>query len=134
MAAALEDSIANMQKRNAHIKRLRDRLLTRLLAINGIMLNGSFSRRIDSNINIRINGVKGQEVVSLADQHGICISAGSACNEGTETPSHVLKAIGLTDEESLSSIRITIGHQNTDEEIDETIKSLKEVIEILRKY
>ena len=134
MAAALEDSIANMQKRNARIKRLRDRLLTRLLSINGVMLNGSFSRRIDSNINIRINGVKGQGVVSLADQYGICISAGSACNEGIEAPSHVLKAIGLTDKEALSSIRITIGYQNTDEEIDETIKSLKEVIEILRKY
>ena len=98
------------------------------------MLNGSFSRRIDSNINIRINGVKGQDVVSLADQYGICISAGSACNEGIEAPSHVLKAIGLTDKEALSSIRITIGYQNTDEEIDETIKSLKEVIEILREY
>lgn len=134
MAAALEDSIMNMEERNNHIKYLRDRLLAQLLTIDGVVLNGFLSQRIGSNINIRISGVKGQEVVSLADQYGICISAGSACNEGVEAPSHVLKAIGLTDEEALSSIRITIGYQNTKEEIDKTIKSLKEVIEILKRY
>lgn len=134
MAAALEDSVANMQARNECIEFLRDTLLTRLLNIDGVYLNGSLNNRVDSNINIRINGAKGEDVVSMCDEYGICISAGSACNEGMATPSHVLKAIGLTDEEALSSIRITIGHQNTFEEIDIASKTITEIIKILRKY
>ena len=134
MAAALEDSVTYMEERNAHIKELRDKLLSTLLFIDGVHLNGSLDNRVVSNINIRINGVKGEDVVSMCDQYGICISAGSACNEGVPTPSHVLKAIGLTDEEALSSIRITLGHQNTFEEIDTAARTIKEVIKILRKY
>ena len=134
MAAALEDAIEHMEERNEHIKKLNTRLLIELLSIDGVYLNGSFEHRVNSNINVRIDGVKGEDVVSMCDQYGICISAGSACNEGVATPSHVLKAIGLTDEEALSSIRITIGHQNTLEEINEASKILKNVITILRKY
>ena len=134
MAAALEDAIEHMEERNEHIKKLNTRLLIELLSIDGVYLNGSFEHRVNSNINVRINGVKGEDVVSMCDQYGICISAGSACNEGVATPSHVLKAIGLTDEEALSSIRITIGYQNTLEEINEASKILKNVITILRKY
>lgn len=135
MAAALEDSVINMQKRNEHIRHLRDRLLGSLLTIGGVVLNGpSLANRINSNINIRIDGVQGQYVVTLADQYGMCISAGSACNEGQNNPSHVLKAIGLSDEETLNSVRITLGYQNTEEELDETVKNLREIITILRKY
>lgn len=132
MAEALEDSIVHMEERNAHIKWLRDHLLSTLLSIDGVYLNGSLEDRVASNINVRINGVSGQDVVAMADQYGICISAGSACNEGTATPSHVLKAIGLTDEEALSSIRITLGHQNTFEEIEYACDILPKIISRLR--
>ena len=134
MAAALEDSVKHMEERNEHIKKLNTRLLIELLSIDGVYLNGSFEHRVNSNINVRIDGIKGEDVVAMCDQYGICISAGSACNEGVATPSHVLKAIGLTDKEALSSVRITIGHQNTIEEIEQAAKIIKEVITILRKY
>ena len=108
MAAALEDAVEHIEERNTHIKELRDKLLSTLLSIDGVHLNGSLDNRAVYNINVRINGVFGADVVAMCDQYGICISAGSACNEGTAVPSHVLKAIRLSDEEALSSIRITI--------------------------
>lgn len=136
MAAALEDAVEHMEERNKHIKSMRDELMLNLIDDDGIIINGSMAsnERVVSNLNLQIKGVKGEDVVSMCDEYGVCISAGSACNEGTATPSHVLKAIGLTDEEALSSIRITIGHQNTLEEINEASKILKNVITILRKY
>lgn len=133
MAAALEDAVEYMTERNNHIKILRDRLLSSLLKIEGACLNGSLENRIISNINIRFNGVSGSKLVALADLYNICISAGSACNEGNAQPSHVLKAIGLTDEEALSSIRITIGHQNTQEEIDYVANIITKLVERIRE-
>ena len=132
MAAALEDSVINMKERNKHIYNLRRKLLHQMLCIPEVYLNGSLSNRVGSNINVRIKGVKGQNVVAMADQYGICISAGSACNEGNAEPSHVLKAIGLTDEEALSSIRITLGHENTEEEIDYCCDIFPKIINRLR--
>ena len=131
MAAALEDAVEHMEERNAYVKKLRDKLLTTLLSIDGVHLNGSLEDRVVSNINVRIDGVKGQDVVAMADNYGICISAGSACNEGNAEPSHVLKAIGLTDEEALSSIRITVGHENTIEEINYVCDILPKIIKRL---
>lgn len=133
MAAALEDTVINMEAREGHIRALRDILLPCLLSIDGVYLNGDQTHRIYSNINVRINGVSGQDVVAMCDQYGICISAGSACNEGNAEPSHVLKAIGLTDEEALSSIRITLGHQNTFEEIEYVCDMLPKIIARLRE-
>lgn len=133
MAAALEDAIINMDTRNRHIISLRDVLLPCLLDIDGVYLNGDKDHREASNINIRIDGVKGEDVVSMCDQYGICISSGSACNEGQAQPSHVLKAIGLTDEQALSSIRITLGYQNTFEEINYVCDILPKIIERLRQ-
>lgn len=132
MAAALEYSVDHMEQYNKYIKVFRDKLLNTLLSIDGIYLNGSFDNRIESNINVRIKGVKGQDVVAMADQYGICISAGSACNEGTATPSRILKEIGLPNEEALSSIRITIGHHNTYEEIEYACNTLPKIIKTLR--
>lgn len=132
MAAALEDAVEHMEERNKHIKFLRDKMLNKLLQIKGAHLNGSLESRVVSNINIRFDGVSGERLVALCDLYGICISAGSACNEGNAEPSHVLKAIGLSDEEALSSIRITIGHQNTEEEIDKATEIITKLIEGIR--
>ena len=133
MAAALEDSVEHMQERYEHIYKFRGKLLHQLTSMRGVYLNGDYENRVASNINIRIDDVKGQDVVAMADQFGICISAGSACNEGTATPSHVLKAIGCTDEQALSSIRITIGHENTMEEIYYACDILPKIIKRLRE-
>lgn len=132
MAAALEDTVEHMERRNAHIKYLRDKMLGKLLQIPGSYLNGSLENRAPGNINIRFSGVSGSRLVALCSLYGIYISSGSACNEGISTPSHVLKAIGLTDEEALSSIRITIGHTNTEEEIDQAANIITALVERIR--
>ena len=132
MAAALEDAVEHMEERNAHIKYLRNKLLDRLLQIPGSQLNGSIEYRVPGNINIRFSGVSGARLVTLCSLYGVYISSGSACNEGVSEPSHVLKAIGLTDEEALSSIRITLGHTNTEEEIEQAAEIIAELVERIR--
>lgn len=132
MSAAIEDAVVNMEERNKHIQKLRDKMLGKLLQIDGAHLNGPIDNRVVSNINIRFDGILGSRLVTLCDLYDICISAGSACNEGTATPSHVLKAIGLSDEEALSSIRVTIGHQNTEQDIDQASGIITKLIERIR--
>lgn len=117
MATALEDTVEHMEERNAYIEALRNNLLEKLLKIDGAHVNGSLENRVPGNINIRFDGVSGSRLVSLCSLCGVYISSGSACSEGIPTPSHVLKAIGLSDSEALSSVRITLGHQNTEEDI-----------------
>ena len=132
MAAALEDTVNHMEERNEYIKSLRDKLLDRLLQIPGSYLNGSLENRVCSNINIRFDGVSGARLVTLCSLYGVYISSGSACNEGIAAPSHVLKSIGLTDDEALNSIRITLGHTNTDEEINQAAKVITALVERIR--
>lgn len=133
MAAALEDTVSHIEERNTYVKKLRDKMLDQLLKIEGSHLNGSLEHRVASNINIRFDGVLGSRLVTLCDLYGICISSGSACNEGIATPSHVLKAIGLSDTEALNSVRITIGHQNTEEEIDQAVDIITKLVERIRE-
>ena len=132
MAAALEDAVKHLEERNANIKYLRDKLLGKLLQIPGSYLNGSLENRVCGNINIRFSGVSGARLVTLCSLYDIYISSGSACNEGIAEPSHVLKAIGLTNEEAFSSIRITIGHTNTEEEIDKAANIITALVERIR--
>lgn len=132
IAASLEDSVKHIEERNDHIKRLRDNMLYKLLQIPGSHLNGSLENRVPGNINIRFDGVSGSKLVTLCSLYGVYISSGSACNEGIATPSHVLKAIGLSDEEALSSVRITIGHENTEEEINEATNIITSLVERIR--
>ena len=132
MAAALEDSVECMVKHRSHVRYLRDILLYNLLQIEGAHLNGSYSERVGSNINIRFDGVPGSRLVTLCSLYDICISSGSACNEGVATPSHVLKAIGLSDEEALNSVRFTLSHNNTEEEINTAVNIIAQLIERIR--
>lgn len=132
MAAALEDAVQHVEERNAYIKNLRDKMLDRLLQIPGSHLNGSIKKRVPGNINIRFDGVSGAKLVTLCSLYDVYISSGSACNEGIPMPSHVLKAIGLSDEEALSSVRITIGHENTEEEINQATNIITSLVERIR--
>lgn len=132
MAAALEDAVEHMEERNQHIKTLRDGMLDKLLRIEGSHLNGSLENRVVSNINICFDRVPGARLVTLCDMYGICISSGSACNEGTAEPSHVLKAIGLTNEEALNSVRITVGYRNFEMEVEDAANIITKLIERIR--
>jgi cysteine desulfurase len=132
MASALEDAIEHMEERAEYVKSLRDKMLDRLLKIKGSHLNGSLKNRVHSNINIRFDDVLGSRLVTLCSLYGICISSGSACNEGVAQPSHVLKAIGLSDEDALNSVRITIGHENTEDEIIQAANIITGLVDRIR--
>ena len=112
---------------NRTIREVRDYCLDKLKDIEGIELNGTkdLSKRLDCNINIRIKGVENESLINMLSLYGIYVSSGSACNSGSLTPSHVLKAIGLSDKEANSSIRITMGEETTKEDIDYFIDKLK---------
>ena len=102
--------------------------------MNGVSVNGSRvkTKYVPGISNLRIDGVRGADVVAMASQYGIYLSAGSACHEGDSLPSHVLTAIGLTDEQALSSIRIAIGRYNTESDINRVCDMLPSMIRILR--
>lgn len=132
MAAALEDAVEHMEERNKLTAAFRDIMLDRLLRIDGSHINGLLENRVASNINIRFDGVPGTRLVTLCDMYGICISSGSACNEGSAEPSHVLKAIGLTDEEASNSVRITVGYRNFETEVKDAADIIAKLIERIR--
>ena len=110
--------------------------LTDALKKNGcaeiVHTNGSSVISPGKTLNLCLRGIDGQTLLLMLDGKSICISAGSACRSHEAEPSHVLKAIGLSDEEALSSVRITIGHQNTEEEIIEAAKIITALVDRIR--
>jgi len=98
-------------------------------------INGpvDLSRRIPGNLSITIDGINAQSLVSVMDMYGVCISAGSACKSTEPQPSHVLKAIGLTDKEAYETIRINIGPENTKDDIDEFLNAINMALPMLRR-
>ena len=114
---------------------LRNYLIDKLLELNhGIKFNGDLENRVAGNLNIYIPiSIDNQQLVSLLDMEGYIVSSGSACSNGTNKPSHVLKAIGLSDEEINHSIRITLSEQNTRKEIDGFVEALKNIIDMYKQ-
>ena len=112
----------------------RDELAAKILEIPGVHLNGPelSANRLYNNLSVRIDGVKASDLVTLASMYGIYISAGSACSSGEAVPSSTLKAIGLTDTEALSTIRITLDETLNQHDISDIAKILKKLIERLR--
>ena len=112
----------------------RNELAKKILEIPGVHLNGPKldTNRLCNNISIRIDGVKANDLVTLASMYGIYISAGSACSSGEAIPSSTLKAIGLTDEQALNTIRITVDETLNQHDISNVVNILKNLIERLR--
>ena len=110
----------------------RDYIIENLLQIPKSHLNGSWVRRVDNNINIAFEGIEAESLVLQCDMCGLQISSGSACNSASIEPSHVLKAIGLSDDLARASIRITIGDDITDEEVEFIIKTVTDCVAKLR--
>lgn len=108
---------------NKKITKLREKLIRGLLGrLSRAHLNGPADHRLPNNINITIPGTHAQEILLQLDEAGICVSTGAACTTGTEKPSKTLEAIGLPKKEILSSLRITLGKQTTEKDIDYVIK------------
>jgi cysteine desulfurase len=132
LAKAAELSMRKMET-TAKIKDLRDYILKELLKIKGIKLNGSKDKRIFNNINLTIKDIEGEALVLMLNQSGIACSTASACTSLSHKHSHVLKALGLSQEEIHGSIRISLGWQTTKSEVDYALAKLKESIIKLRK-
>jgi len=120
-------------KNTAKTKNLQGKLINELLKIRGTRLNGSREKRIYTNVNVSFDNAEGEAIVLLLDEKGICCSTGSACSSTSLKTSPVLRAIGLGDEESHGSLRITLGWQNTEQEINYAIKEIKNAVENLRR-
>ena len=119
----------------SEIKDNRDYLLDRLLKIEGVHLNGPGvdDSRLVNNISITVDGVDADTLMTLCDMQGVVINKGSVCNSYNPQPSKVLKAIGLTNRQALSTIRITLSHDNTFEEIQQAAAIIENTIRQIRE-
>lgn len=133
LGTAAKLAMENMAKRAEKEKELRDYFIDRISSeISYTVLNGHREDRLPNNINFCFRFVEGESVLIMLDQAGICASSGSACTSGAIDPSHVLRAIGLSDEMAHESLRLTLSYENTKEEIDTVVGELKRIVERLR--
>ena len=132
MVAALEEACAKIEENTAKLTALRDKLIAGLSEIPHSILNGDAKQRLPGNVNFCFEGIEGESLLLLLDDKGVCASSGSACTSGSLDPSHVLLAIGRVHDIAHGSLRLSLSEENTEEEIDYTIKAVKEVVEYLR--
>ncbi|MBS6610921.1 cysteine desulfurase family protein [Peptoniphilus lacydonensis] len=123
---AIEDAYENIDEDIKYTRELRDYTIEKLLNIDGIILNGSRENRLPGNINITLKNVKPQTMVQFLDMYDICVSSGSACAAGSINPSYVLRAIGRSEEESLSMLRLSLNRDNTKKECDFVVEKILE--------
>lgn len=126
LARAMEDAYNNIEDYSSYTRDLRDYTIEKLLNIDGIILNGPRENRLPGNINITLKNTKPQTMVQYLDMFDICVSSGSACAAGSINPSHVLRAIGRSEEDSLSMLRLSLNHENTKEECDYVVKKINQ--------
>lgn len=133
-AKALELVTQDLEKETARLLPLRDRLIDGILKqIPESRLNGDSKKRLPNNVNISFKGLEGESILLRLDMLGIAASSGSACTSGSLEPSHVIRALGLGDEWTHSSTRFTVGHGNTQQEVDFLLKELPGIIKELRE-
>ncbi len=134
MAAALKEAAGNLEQNAAHQTALRDRLIEGLSKIPHSALNGDAKKRLPGNVNFCFEGIEGESLLLLLDDRGISASSGSACTSGSLDPSHVLLAIGRVHDVAHGSLRLSLGEEITEEEVDYLIQNVKEVVEYLRSF
>ena len=132
MAAALEEACENLEANRARLTALRDRLIEGLDRIPYSELNGDAERRLPGNVNFCFEGIEGESLLLLLDDRGICASSGSACTSGSLDPSHVLLAIGRPHEVAHGSLRLSLGEDTTEAQVDEMIGAVTQVVTYLR--
>lgn len=133
MAKALEIATENLEEHNIKLRSLRDKLIDGLLKIPYTRLNGPRGeKRLPGNVNVSFEFIEGESILLSLDFEGICASSGSACTSGSLDPSHVLLAIGLPHEKAHGSLRLSLGDENTEEEVDYVLETVPPIIERLR--
>ncbi len=132
LAAALEEATKNIDETAAKLTKLRDRLIEGLDKIPYGELNGDRTSRLPSNVNFCFEGIEGESLLLLLDDKGVCASSGSACTSGSLDPSHVLLAIGRPHEVAHGSLRLSLGEETTEADVDYLINAVTEVVTYLR--
>ena len=133
LGTAIEAASKELKQNADKMSRLRDRLINAIMTeIPGTKLNGRREGRLPNNCNISFDRIDGEALLLRLDLAGIAASSGSACTAGSQEISHVLKAIGLTEQEAKGSLRLTTGICNTEAEIDETVTVIHEIVNDLR--
>ena len=134
MALALQESVDKMEEANKTIVAKRNRIIEGFSEIEHSAINGDATKRLPGNVNFCFEGIEGESLLLLLDDKGIMASSGSACTSGSLDPSHVLLAIGRVHDVAHGSLRISIDEAISDEDVEEIIKSVKEVVEYLRGF
>lgn len=132
LAAAYQKNCEEMQSANEKITALRKIFLDGVSMLDGVMINGE--EGLSSILNLRIEGVENTALLYKMDLQGVCFAAGSACASASVKPSHVLTAMGLTEEEAKNSVRISFGKDNTEEEVFKAAELFIKTVESLRKF
>lgn len=132
MAAAYKKARAEMAENNAKIEKLRNAFIKELSSLDGVKINAESEKKLAAVLNIRVDGVLNSDLVYNLDLQGVCIAAGSACASASIKPSHVLTAMGMTEQEVKESVRISFGKNNTEEEVRTAAKLWIETVNRLR--
>jgi len=133
-AAAIRLAYENLPETQPRIQALRDRLIAGVLNIPGCELSGHPSERLPNNASFVFENIEGESILLNLDMLGIAASSGSACTSGAVEPSHVLVAMGFPAEKAHGSLRLTLGNENTEEDVDALLAALPEIIGKLRQY
>ena len=132
MASALTEACGRIEENKVRVTALRDRLIEGLSSIPHAVLNGDRVNRLPGNVSFCFEGIEGESLLLLLDDKGVCASSGSACTSGSLDPSHVLLAIGRPHEIAHGSLRLSLSEENTEQEIDYTVRAVSEVVDLLR--
>lgn len=132
LGKAIELAIEEMAAREKHVLKLRDKLIKGLLQVPEVKLNGHPTQRLPGNVNISVKYVEGESLILSLDMKGIAVSSGSACTSGSLEPSHVLTSMGLDHGDAHGSLRLTLGRDNSEADVDYVLEVFPGIVERLR--
>ena len=129
LGKAIEIADNNLENYNSKLLKLRNYFIREITSkYDNVKINGDLKQRLPGNINISFPGIDAEELLLKLDNQGICASAGSACSSGSTQPSHVLTAIGLSEEYARGSLRITLGEENTIDDVKFLINCIEKIL------
>lgn len=125
LCTAIQYAYKEFDFNNTKVTALRNYFINKLInQFDNVKINGDLNNRLPGNINVSFDGIDGEQLLLKLDEYGICASSASACSTGSSKPSHVLTAIGLTKEQAAGTVRFTLGKENTQSDIDYTIRTI----------
>lgn len=125
LCTAIQYAYKEFDFNNTKVTALKNYFINNLIKqFNNVKINGDLNNRLPGNINVSFDGIDGEQLLLKLDEYGICASSASACSTGSSKPSHVLTAIGLTKEQAAGTVRFTLGKENTQSDIDYTIRTI----------